>query len=125
MTLKKKAGDLQSPGQSGGFETHLAKSVASSIRFKAGDAIRSAHSRTDFAVPNIPDAAMQHHYTKVAICGFLRRNWHEPPLRAIKTCSLSRCTCRIDLKRKSSLNENRRPLACRSRTGAAPPRMRR
>jgi hypothetical protein len=35
------------------------------------------NSHTDFALPNIPDAALQHHYTKVAICGFLRRNCHE------------------------------------------------
>lgn len=33
--IKKNAGDLQSPGQSGGFEPYLAKSAANSIRFKS------------------------------------------------------------------------------------------
>src|SRR4030095_14331237 len=86
---------------------------------------------TDFALPNIPDAALQHHYKKVANRGFLRRNCNEliarrdddPGVRraprrsrrtlcrAIKTCSPGRIRSRCGLKSKSSLTENRRLLA--------------
>jgi hypothetical protein len=85
----------------------------------------------DFAMPNIPDAALQHHYRKVANCGFLRRNCNEaitvnedgsaeikvrcaPDRRAVgrlRVVHLDASAGVRSLKNKTSLNENRRPLA--------------
>jgi hypothetical protein len=98
-----------------------------SIRFKTAQRLLRAPFVTDFALPNIPDAALQNHYKSVANRGFLRRNCHEliagrdddpvrgqrrsgagaPPVRAIKTCSPGCIRRRRGLKRKSWLTENR------------------
>ena len=129
---KKKAGDFAIARPVRGirdkFSVDLAKSAADPVRFNSAGAICPTRSRHRFCDANILHAAMQHHYTKVANCGFLRRISHEPIARGddepIKSCSLGRPRSTRGLKRKSSLNENRRPLARRSRTGAAPPRNR-
>jgi hypothetical protein len=66
-------------------------------------------------MPNIPGIALQHYCTLVAICGFLRRNLHERIAAGhddpLKVVHLAPPGVPGRLKKKSSLNENRRPLA--------------